>query len=287
MNTEAINSNDTTSAGVAYYDGPDLVAGLIDALHEAGLDEHKLDIDDLAALDEFHAQGRAATIALARLASLRPGERVLDVGSGIGGPARFLAARLGAAVTALDATERFCRVAEMLTRGTGLQDRVTVVRGDALSLPFADETFDIVWTQALSQNIFDKRRFISELARVVRPGGRLAMFELVAGPGGPLVYPVPWADTSEQSSIVGAEELQGLLEAEGLAVGPVNRGQAVLESIFAAAEQLTPSPAQQSLGLELLMPDFEARMAGLARNVIERRIELWQAIATRPGVPIR
>ena len=78
------------------------------------------------------------------------------------------------------------------------------------------------------------------------------------------MYPVPWADTSEQSSIVGAEELQGLLEAEGLAVGPVNRGQAVLESIFAAAEQLTPSPAQQSLGLELLMPDFEARMAGSA-----------------------
>ncbi len=283
MNTENTYSNHTTSsAGVDYYDGPDLVAGLIDALHEAGLDEHKLDIDDLAALDEFHAQGRAGTIALARLASLQPGERVLDVGSGIGGPARFLAARRGVTVTALDATERFCQVAEILTRGTGLEDRVSVVRGDALSLPFADETFDIVWTQALSQNIFDKRRFISELARVLRPGGRVAMFELVTGPGGPLVYPVPWADTSEQSSIVSADELHGLLEAEGLTVGPVNRGQAVLESILAAAEQLTPSPTPQSLGLWLLMPDFEARMGGLGRNVAERRIELWQAIATRP-----
>jgi len=104
----------------------------------------------------------------------------------------------------------------------------------------------------------------------------------VAGPGGPVVYPVPWADTSEQSSIVSADELHGLLDAEGLAIGPMNRGQAVLESIVAAAEELTPAPAQQSLGLELLMPDFEARMAGLGRNVVQRRVELWQAIATRP-----
>ena len=282
MNTESINSINTTTAGVDYYDGPDLVAGLIDALHEAGLDEHALHIDDLAALDEFHAQGRAATIALAGLASPQPGERVLDVGSGIGGPARFLAARHGVTVTALDATERFCQVAEMLTRGAGLEDRVTIVRGDALSLPFADETFDIVWTQAVGQNIFDKGRLVSELARVLRPGGRVAMFELVAGPGGPLVYPVPWADTSEQSSIVSAEELQRLLEAERLAVGPVNRGRAVLESIFAAAQVIEASPTAQTLGLELLMPDFEARMAGLHRNVVERRIELWQAIATRP-----
>ena len=162
------------------------------------------------------------------------------------------------------------------------QDRVTVVRGDALSLPFDDESFDIVWTQAVSQNIFDKRRFISELARVLRPGGRAAMFELVSGPA------VQWFTRSRGRTRASRarssppSELHGLLEAEGLAVGPINRGQAVLESIFAAAEQLTPSPAQQSLGLELLMPDFEARMAGLARNVIERRIELCQAIATRP-----
>ena len=282
MNTETINRNTSSTAGLDYYDGPDLVAGLIDALHRAGLDEHALDIDDLAALDEFHALGRAATIALARLANLQPGERVLDVGSGIGGPARFLASRYGVTVTAIDATERFCRAAEMLTRGAGLDDRVTIVRGDALSLPFADASFDVVWTQAVSQNIFDKRRFVSELVRVLRPGGRVAMFEIVAGPGGPLVYPVPWADTSEQSSLGTADELQGPLEAEGLIFGSLNRGQAVLESIVAAAEEVIPSPAAQTLGLELLMPDYEARMAGLARNVAERRTELWRAVATRP-----
>ena len=282
MNTKSLNRNDAINAGVEYYDGPDLVAGLIDALHQAGLDERALDIDDLAALDEFHALGRAATIALARLTDLQPGERVLDVGSGIGGPARFLASRYGVTVTAIDVTERFCRAAEMLTRGADLADRVTIVCGDALSLPFADESFDVVWTQAVSQNIFDKRRFISELVRVLRPGGRAAMFEIVAGPSGPLVYPVPWADTSEQSAVGSAEELEGPLKAEGLTFGSLKRGQAVLESIVAAAEEVTASPAHQRLGLQLLMPDYEARMAGLARNVAEQRIETWQAIATRP-----
>ena len=167
---------------------------------------------------------------------------MLDVGSGIGGPARFLAARLGAAVTALDATSGSVGSPKCSPVEPVFKTRVTVVRGDALSLPFADGTFDIVWTQALSQNIFDKRRFISELARVLRPGGRLAMFELVAGPGGPWCTRCRGRTRASRARSSAPTELQGLLEAEGLAVGPINRGQAVLESIFAAAAQLTPSP---------------------------------------------
>lgn len=281
MNTDQVESDHAQDTPLDYYDGPDIVDRLIEALREAGLHPDELDIDDLAPLDEFHALGRAATLALAELASPQPNDQVLDVGAGIGGPARFLAARYGAHVTALDATPRFCRAAELLTRGAGLAERVQMVCGDALALPFAEGTFDLAWTQAVSQNIADKQRFIAELARVVRPGGQVALFEVVAGPGGALEFPVPWADREEQSWLVTAEELHELLDSGPLTVVAWKEGQAALDAIGRAAQSLPTPPADRQLGLHILMPDFEARMAGLARNVAEHRIALVQAVARR------
>jgi MPBQ/MSBQ methyltransferase len=281
MNTASLHHN-STSAGVAYYDGPELLEGLLGALRDAGLDPDHLTVDDLAPLDEFHALGRPATIALARLASVAAGDDILDVGAGIGGPARFLAARYGARVTALDATPRFLRIAEALTAGTGLADRVRVVGGDALALPFDDGVFDLVWTQAVAQNIADKQRFIGELTRVAAPGGRLALFELIAGPEGPLEFPVPWADGPEQSWIASAAELRALLAEAGLTVREWREDQAAIGAIGAAAQAEPARPVPETLGLHLLMPDYEARMAGLARNVEGRRIVLVQIVAERP-----
>jgi SAM-dependent methyltransferase len=284
MNTHILQSHTDTDSGLGYYDGPDLVEGLTSALRRAGLDPEALDIDDLAALDEFHALGRAATQALAELVAIEHDERVLDVGAGIGGPARFLAARYGARVTAIDGTPRFCRAAEVLTRGTGLTDRVDIVCGDALALPFADAAFDLVWTQAVSQNIADKRRFIAELTRVVRPGGRVAMFELVAGPGGALEYPVPWANDEDQSWLVSADELRELLDFGPLTMTEWREGQAVGEAIGAVAQSLPARAVHERLGLDLLMPDYEERMAGVARNLAQQKIGLVQAVARRSEV---
>jgi SAM-dependent methyltransferase len=281
MNTEWMERIVMPSTGLDYYDGPEIVGNLVEVLHEAGLDPDALDIDDLAPLDEFHALGRAATVALAELAGIRAGERVLDVGAGIGGPARFLAARYGAHVTALDATPRFCAAADRLNRGTGLDDRVQTVCGDALDLPFPDRSFDLAWTQAVSQNIADKPRFVAELARVVRPGGRVALFEIVAGPGGPIELPVPWADRPEQSHLVPAAEFRLLLDSGPLEVVDWNQGQGALHAIATSAQAVSPPRTDHPLGLHLVMPDYEARMAGLGRNVAEQRIELLQAIAKR------
>ncbi len=212
-----------TTTSLDYYDGPEILDELEDALRQAGLDPDALDVDDLTALDEFHARGRAATVALAELAGVRGGERVLDVGAGIGGPARFLAARYGADVTALDATRRFSAACERLTRSARLADRVHTVCGDALALPFPDASFDIAWTQALAQNIAAKERLVAELVRVVRPGGRVAMFELLAGPGGPIHFPVPWADRPDQSWLITATELRDLLESGPSRAGGLER----------------------------------------------------------------
>src|SRR5690242_14013918 len=238
MNTYQLSPRLEDTAGRNYYDGPDLVDRLIAALREAGLDPDHLDIDDLAMLDEFHALGRPATLALAQLADVGPEDRVLDVGAGTGGPARALSSLYGARVTALDATPRFCRAAEVLTSGAGLADRIEIVCADALEMPFPDASFDLVWTQAVSQNICDKRRFIDELARVVAPGGRVALFEIAAGPGGPIEYPVPWADLPSQSWLPEADELYALLDSGPLTVTAWRQGPPVVEAIARAAQSL-------------------------------------------------
>lgn len=281
MNTESIQPEYVASGGLAFYEGPDIADRLLAALGEAQLDPEELDIDDLAGLDEFHALGRAATVALAELADVQPGGHVLDIGAGIGGPARFLAARHRARVTALDATARFCKAAELLTRGAGLADRVTVVCADALALPFVDGSFDVAWSQAVSQNIADKQRFFAEAARVVRPGGQVALFEIVAGPGGPLELPVPWADTQDQSWLLTAPELRDLLGATPLEIVAWNEGQAALDAIAKTAASLPTPRADRQLGLDILMPNFEERMAALARNIAQDKIALIQAVARR------
>ena len=256
------------------YDGPELVDTVLAAVRNAGLDPNRLDLDDLAALDEFHALGRAATIALADHLALRPSSRALDVGAGIGGPARVLAA--------LDVTPRFCRVNERLCKATGLAERVRVVSGDAHALPLADASFDAFLIQAALQNIADKAGVLAEASRVLAPGGRLAMLEVVEGPGGPLHFPVPWADGPTESILADPTELRHILAAAGLEIEAWNNGPAALAEIGPVAAELPPPP-DNGLDLALLMPDHEPRMAGLARNVAEQRVELVLAIAVKPG----
>jgi SAM-dependent methyltransferase len=131
---------------ISYYDGPDIEELVLGALRASGRSLDPLDPDDLAGLDEFHALGRAGTLALADLADVRPGELVVDVGAGIGGPSRVLARHYGATVAALEPTRRFASLARTLTNLSGLRDQVTIVEGDGRTLPFADASFDLAWT---------------------------------------------------------------------------------------------------------------------------------------------
>ncbi len=154
------------------------------AIHDAVGTDGPIDPEALEPYEEFHVGARPATLRLAELA--RPGEgmRVLDVGAGVGGPARLLARRFGCRVTALDLTEEFCRLAEELTARTGLSEAVAVVQGDALDMPFPDAAFDLVWTQHASMNIADRERLYAGMRRVCAPDGRLALYDVLAGPDG-------------------------------------------------------------------------------------------------------
>ena len=189
----------------------DSVMAAVDALPATG----QLKPEDLAALDQFHAGGLAASRLLATLAGLAPGQRVIDVGCGVGGPARFLAEAFGCLVTGIDLTAEYCRIAEALTRRVGLDDKVSFQPANALDLPFADGSFDAAWTQHVAMNIEDRVRFYGEIGRVLKPGGRLAILDIVKGDGGPIIYPAPWASTPEISHVTTAAETRAALAEAG------------------------------------------------------------------------
>ena len=174
---------------------------VLDAIVAAGFDPDNLHPDALTPAEEFHTFGRAATIDLAAAASIGESDRVIDVGSGLGGPARYLARERHCHVVGMDLTQELCDVATDLTRRVGLSDRVEIHQGNALGLPVADESFDVAWTQHVSMNIDDKAGFYAEMRRVLRPGGRLAFFDLLAGANKPIHFPVPWAEDATSSAL--------------------------------------------------------------------------------------
>jgi ubiquinone/menaquinone biosynthesis C-methylase UbiE len=188
---------------------------ILDALAARGTDLEALSVDTLAPVDQFHGGGKPVTVRLARLAGAGPGMRVLDVGGGFGGPARTLAVEFGCDVTVIDLTESYVRVARMLTARMRLDDRVRHQVGNALALAFPDGSFDLVWTQNSGMNIADKERLYAGFHRVLRPGGLLALQEPMAGPGGPLHYPVMWARDGSTSFLRPPAEMRAVIERHG------------------------------------------------------------------------
>jgi MPBQ/MSBQ methyltransferase len=166
---------DLPQAVAAHYGRADLGRAILGALQAAGKDIDRLSLDDLAPIDEFHTGQRDATVRLAQLAQIKGGETLLDVGCGIGGPSRYLAKTFGCRVTGLDLTAEFIDVATMLSQLTGLAGQVTYRQGDTLHLPFADGSFDLVWSQNAAMNIADRDRLYGETRRVLKPTGRLAI----------------------------------------------------------------------------------------------------------------
>jgi SAM-dependent methyltransferase len=263
-----------------HYTVADLESRILAALEAAGKDVDALTVDDLAPVDAFHLRGRAATEQLAAWADIRAGHLVLDVGSGVGGTCRYLAATTGCKVIGLDLVESYCRVAERLSARVGLAEHTTFRQGSALELPFTDGHFDVVWTEHVQMNIADKAGFYGELHRVIKPGGQLAFHDIFAGPTeGSLHYPVPWAGDASISYLIGESDLRDLLSRQGLE--PVRWADTTEESagfIQTLIDRLR-NDRWPAVGMHLLMgDDAEVKFANMRRNLAEGRLQVVQAL---------
>ena len=180
----------TNSADVSrHYTSGSLLERLRSALREDGADPDHPTIEALTPYDQFHSRGIEATEEIAALVEIAESDHILDVGSGLGGPARFMADRFGCRVTGIDLTSEFCEVARILTEHVGLASKVTIEQGDATALPFADGAFDGAYSMNVVMNIGDKAGFYGELYRVIRPGGWLLLAEVAQGPNGSVRLP--------------------------------------------------------------------------------------------------
>jgi ubiquinone/menaquinone biosynthesis C-methylase UbiE len=254
------------------------------------LQDHQINIDDLnpnvlKALDEFHIKGRRGTLELAELAGVEKDMRILDVGCGIGGPARTLAEKYDCMVVGLDIIEEYCNVAETLTKKTGLQDKVTFIQGNALELPFENATFDMIWMQHISMNIPDKRLMFREILRVLRDGGKLALFEVCSGDQSKPYYPVPWADDPSISYMLTTYEFRQLIRKLGFKEYKwLDVSDSSLEWFMRQQRKLKKETkqARNRPSIDLLMGDqTQAKLDNLIRNLEEDRIRIIQAIFSK------
>lgn len=250
-----------------------LTAPIRDALRAAGKDVEQLTTADLATVDEFHIRGRPATLELAKRMELTPASHVLDLGSGLGGAARTVAATYGCQVTGIDLTRSFCEAATALSAWVGLSEQVRFVHGDATDLPFAPGSFDAVMTIHAAMNIAAKEALYAEAKRVLKSGRIFAIYDVLQGEGGPVVFPVPWAREPAISHLATPEQMRRLLTGAGFAIlaeqDSTEASVAWFQDVAARAAHADQPPVVWRAHLG---DDYPQMARNQVRNLAEQRI---------------
>lgn len=258
-----------------HYRATGLTERLKTALAASWPADRRLMPEQLGALDQFHTRGLAATVELAAAAGITADTSVLDIGCGIGGPARFLAAAHGCKVTGVDLSEPFVDAARYLTERTGQTGHVSFQTASALALPFAAGSFDIVLLQHVAMNISDRAQLYREIRRVLGSGGRFATFDVVSLRGEPL-YPLPWARTAATSFLLTAGATREVISAAGFRALSWQDDSEAAKAWFAQLRTSGPPPAP-NLGV-VMGPDFAQLAANLGRSLAEGRLGILTAI---------
>ncbi len=267
-----------------HYATTGIAERILAALRQVNGSEAPVTVDALAPLDHFHSRGVVATGELAALLDPQPGERLLDIGSGLGGPARWIAVKFGCHVTGVDLTDEFCKAAVSLNEAAGLAEQVRILRGSALDLPVPDGAFDRAYSQNVVMNIADKRRFYAEAFRALRPGGVLALANLCAGGSGDPTYPVPWARDAATSFLVPPEEMRAQLAEAGFEILVFRDTTAKIASTQARSRRQLETGELPALGVHLAIGEhIRQAQINSRRSLEEGRLSTVEALCRRPG----
>lgn len=261
-----------------YYGLENLTQRILEKLKEFGFDIDNLTREALSTFEEFHIRGSEATSEMIELAGLKPGMRVLDIGCGIGGPGRRLAAECDVQIVGIDITEEFIDAARELTARVGLADKCEFVCGSALATPFEDESFDVVWMQHVNMNIKDKRGLFAELFRVLKPGGKLALYEIFARDSKQKYFPVPWADRAEISFLEDPDVVRAWLGELGFSEQSWRDAtQPAIKWVESLINSPPPEKPRLTLGL-ISGSNFPDKMVNLLKTIHANGVVVAQAI---------
>jgi ubiquinone/menaquinone biosynthesis C-methylase UbiE len=267
----------------AHYTRGDLLSRLEAALAEDGADPRRPSLEALAPYDQFHGRGLEATEEMAAQVRAGPDDHLLDIGSGIGGPARHFASRFGCRVTGIDLTAEFCEVARHVTRLVGLEDRVAFELGNALAMPFDDALFDGAYSMNVTMNIADKGAFYREACRVLKPGAWLLLSEVVRGEGAEPDYPMPWAATADSSFLSTLKETRSAIEACGFEVSSLRSTMEEARAFSARSRAVVEGGGKPPHRAVMLIHGENARriMANSTRALMEGRVVPIEVVARK------
>ena len=265
-----------------HYGREGLEDAILKALRASGKDIERLTPADLSAIDEFHLGWGAQTIEFAKELGLEREMRLLDIGSGIGGPARYFASAHGVRVSGIDLTREFVEVAQSLTRRCGLSPRASFREASALALPFLDESFDVATLIHVGMNIADKAKLFAEARRVLKPGGRFGVYDIMRVGEGELPFPMPWAATAETSFVETPETYRRLLAAAGFAIEKERNRRAFALDLAGKMREEQAIHGAPALGLHIIMgPAARERMGNVLRTLEQGTIAPIEIVARR------
>ena len=260
-----------------------LIEAIEVALRATGIGREVVTVADLAPVDEFHVGGRAATAELAAQLALVPTDRVLEIGCGLGGAARLMANEYGCRVTGIDLTAEYVEAAAALSGWVGLADRTAFHCASALAMPFGDASFDAATTLSAAMNIAAKDDLFAEIGRVLAPGGRLGVFDLMRTSDDELTYPVPWARTADTSFLATAEQYRAALAAAGLELRAERNMRDWAIEYFRGLRAMASGDGPPPLGIQILMGETAGqKVKNMVGGIYAGIIAPVQMIARKP-----
>lgn len=267
------------------YGQSNLGTKILSVFKSNGIESKDLIQETLAPTEELHLRGRKATLELAQEVNLNKNMKVLDIGCGLGGSARTLVSNYGCNVTGIDLNEEYCRAANLINELLGCIDNIEIRKGNALDMPFDDSSFDVIFIQHVSMNIKNKERLIFETFRLLRPGGRLAIHTICAGPVEPMYFPVFWADDPSINFLPSPNEFRQLISKHGFKELLWREDtKTVLEEIQIRRSN-RPSTKPQPISSEiwnLIHSDPQEKWKNGVLNLKEGRTVLFQGVFERP-----